>query len=596
MTVRLRLASLRHRMKQRGLAAYLIPSTDPHLSEYVPERWERRKYMSGFSGSAGELIVTQKSAGLWTDGRYFLQAAEELAGSGISLMRSGEPGVPSIEEWLAKNLQRGRAVGCDPRLLSAARAERLEKAVGEVGASLRLIDENLVDLGWPEQPSFPAAPAEFLAQRFAGEGSGSKLRKIRTEMRQRGADMLIVAGLDSLAWLFNIRGNDVPYNPVVIGYAYVTQKDVQLFIPPGKIPTQLRSRLGSDVHVQAYDRFGPTLRKRSNPNVTAWIDPGDANRWLLDNLSGCRIMQERSPIALRKARKNAAEIDGMRACHVRDGVAMVRFFIWLEQALKEGTVTEIAAADQLEKFRSEGDLYRGLSFRTISAYGEHGAIIHYGPTPESDTTLQRKGLYLIDSGAQYLDGTTDITRTILLGGKASVKQKEHFTRVLKGHIGLARAKFPEGVRGMRLDTLARVPMWEAGLDYNHGTGHGVGSYLNVHEGPQSISPGRCTGAELEPGNVQSNEPGFYLPGKYGIRIENLILVVQDKKLSRTGESFLAFETLTLCPIDKKLIDKRLLTKEERTWFDDYHARVYRKLASKLKKDEKVWLKRACARL
>lgn len=596
MSVRKQLASLRHRMKQRNLAAYLVPSADPHLSEYPPERWKRREYLSGFTGSAGDLVVTPKVAGLWTDGRYFLQAERELSGSGIQLFRSGEEGVDSIESFLRKNVRKGKSLGCDPRLLSEERAESLEEALAEVGAQLRLIDENLVDLVWSEQPDFPTEPAELLPRRFSGRTTSMKLRDIRGAMRERGADLLVVTSLDAVAWLFNLRGGDVPYNPVVIAYALVTQKGAALFVPPGKIPTQLRAKLGREVSVHQYDGFGAALRKRSNPNVVAWVDPESATRWVFDNLRSSTILREMSPISLRKARKNPQEIAGTRIAHERDGVAMVRFLHWLHKNVGKGDVTEISAADKLEEFRAQGDNFQGLSFHTISAFGPNGAIIHYRSTEETNAKLGKKGIYLVDSGAQYLDGTTDITRTVLLGRTSTKKQREHFTRVLKGHIALARARFPRGVRGMRLDTLARVPLWEKGLDYSHGTGHGVGSYLNVHEGPQSISPGRCNGAALEPGNVQSNEPGLYLPGEYGIRIENLILVVEDSQKGANGDGFLSFETLTLCPIDRRLIDVKLLTPEERKWLNDYHARVKKTLSPELNREEKAWLKAACAKI
>jgi len=596
MSVVRNLSNLRRRMKQRGLHAYLVPSTDPHMSEYVPERWQRRRWLSGFSGSAGEVVVTDKRAGLWTDGRYFLQAEAELAGSGITLYRQGEDGVPSVEEFLQQQLKGKKRLGCDPRLLSIGRARSLEKALAVNGARLELVDENLVDLIWEDQPDFPSDPIELHPLRHAGKSSAEKLRALRALMRERGADTMVVSTLDAVAWLFNIRGRDVPYNPVVIAYALVGLKSAQLFLPPGKLPTRLRAKLGRGVDVQPYDRFEDALRKARNPNRSVWVDANTANRWIVDQLEGCDLICEETPIARMKARKNAAEIHGMRRCHERDGLAVVRFLSWLDRSVGRVRLTERSAAEKLEEFRALDSTYRGPSFGTISGYGPNGAIIHYGATEETDAKLARRGVYLVDSGGQYADGTTDITRTVLLGGKATRQQKEHFTRVLKGHIELARVKFPAGVRGMRLDTLARRALWEVGLDYNHGTGHGVGSYLNVHEGPQSISPGRCTGAELEPGNIQSNEPGFYLPGQYGIRIENLVLVVQDKSLSRKGHPVYGFETLTLCPIARALIDVKLLTPEERSWLDRYHERVYRTLAPELDSRDKTWLRAACAKL
>jgi len=593
-STRSKLAALRKLMRERKLDAYLVPSTDAHLSEYVPECWERRAWLSGFTGSAGDVLVLRQGAGLWTDGRYYLQAEEQLEGSGIDLFRSGEKGVPSIDEYLEKKMTKGKRVGVDPRVLSWARATTLESAVAKAGAKLVLEDRNLVDAIWEEQPPLPEAPIEVLPATRTGEKTTSKLRRIREEMKSRRADAHVITTLDAVAWSFNIRGQDVAYNPVVIAYGIVTPKDATLYIAPGKVPASVARKLGKTVRVRPYQEMGRALSALAKGRKRVWVDKGGTNRWVVQKLGKCDLVTEPSPIVAMKARKNAVEIDGMRAAHVRDGVAMVRFLRWLSDEVPKGKVTEMSAEEQLEQFRSEGKHHRGPSFRTIAGYRGHGAIIHYAADETTNAKIRPKGTFLVDSGGQYLDGTTDITRTMCLGGKPTAAQRRIFTLVLEGHIALARAKFPAGVRGMRLDTVARVHLWTAGLDYNHGTGHGVGAFLNVHEGPQSISPLRCTGAALEEGNILSNEPGYYEKDKFGIRIENLVLVVRDDQLSSPDKTWLAFETLTLCPIDKSLVDVTLLTTDERAWLNAYHKRVNKTLSPLLTDaGDRRWLARAC---
>jgi Xaa-Pro aminopeptidase len=594
MNVRERIAALRKLMKSHHLAAYLVPSTDPHQSEYVPACWQRRPWISGFTGSAGDVVITRAGGGLWTDGRYFLQAEAELEGSGLRLFKMGEPGVPTIEEFLTGTLRRNEAVGVDPRLLSLGRARSLEAAVAPRGAKLKLLARNLVDAVWKDRPDVSTEPIHVLPPRFAGESVASKLRRVRRHMQEKGVVAHVLTTLDAIAWLCNVRGRDVDYNPVVISYAIVTPKACHLFVRPEKVSARLRKQLGHHIQFHPYEDFADELGKLARRKASVWVDGSTVSRWVVDLLAGCSLETDPSPISLMKAKKNAAEIEGMRACHVRDGVAMVRFLHWLDEEVGKGGLTELSAAEHLAELRAQGEHFQGLSFETISGYARHGAIIHYAASEESNVRLRPRGLYLIDSGAQYLDGTTDITRTVLLGRAATREQKDRFTRVLKGHIALGRVRFPEGVRGMRLDTLARLPLWEAGLDYNHGTGHGVGSYLNVHEGPQSISPVRCIGIALEEGNVQSNEPGYYEDGAYGIRIENLILTVRDPELSRNGKTFLRFETLTQCPIDTRLVDLRLLSPQEREWLNRYHQHVERTLRPHLTTADRRWLKAACA--
>jgi Xaa-Pro aminopeptidase len=587
-----KIAALRRAMKKAGIHAYLVPGTDPHQSEYPPACWERRAWMSGFSGSAGELVVTRTGAALWTDGRYFLQAEEQLEGSGIELCRMGQPGVPTVEAFLCDALRKGQSVGLDPRTVSVARASGIERAVGEKKAALLPLEDNLVDRVWADQPPMPSAPLSALGPKFCGEKIASKLKRIRAAMTASGASSHVVTTLDAIAWLFNIRGRDVDFNPVAIAYAIVTQTTATLYVEPSKVTPAVRRQFGLDVNTADYADFGSALTKLSVARGVVWLDGATTSRWVVDRLGNADTLLRESPIARMKARKNHVELAGMRAAHVRDGVALTRFLAWLDANVGVAPVTERSAATHLRSLRAEGEHFQGLSFPTISGYGPHGAIIHYSVSEETDVPLKPKGLYLVDSGAQYLDGTTDVTRTIALGGKVTRAERDAYTRVLKGHIALARAKFPVGSTGARLDTLARQHLWQAGLDYNHGTGHGVGAYLNVHEGPQSISP-RTGSAPLEPGNIQSNEPGYYRPGAFGIRIENLVEVVPANEGGDTEREFLALETLTLSPIDIRPVDVSMLDETERRWLNAYHRRVNRTLGPLLDRPTRRWLTTAC---
>jgi Xaa-Pro aminopeptidase len=580
-------------MREHGVDAYLIPTADAHLNEYVPTCWQRRNWLSGFTGSAGDLLVLPNQAALWTDGRYFLQAEQELEGSGIELYRSGEPGVPTIEEHLCSVLKKGKKVGIDPRVLSMARAKAMREKLSKAGVILAFVDTNLVDSIWDGAPCMPRAPIEIVPLQRAGESTESKLNELRSAMRKKGADALVITTLDAVAWTFNIRGKDVDYNPVVIAYGLITLEEATLYVDPSKVGKAMAEKL-QGMTICPYEQMGAALESLAKRKACVWVDQDNTNQWVAEQLGPCSLVTDASPIIERKARKNPLEIAGMRRAHLRDGVAMVKFLRWLSEQVPKGNVTELSAERQLEVFRSQGRHYRGPSFRTIAGFGPHGAIVHYAATEQSNAKL-RSGIFLIDSGGQYLDGTTDITRTVQLGSKATAEHRRVFTLVLKGHIALARAKFPTGVRGMRLDTLARLPLWMDGRDYNHGTGHGVGAYLSVHEGPQSISPVRCQGAVLEPGNILSNEPGYYAAGKFGVRIENLVLVVKDPKLSTSEKTWLMFETLTLCPIDRTLLDMSLLTPEEIAWLNEYHRRVESTISPLLDDDrDRRWLEKACA--
>jgi Xaa-Pro aminopeptidase len=590
-----KLKALRRLMARAEVDAYLIPSTDPHQSEYVPACWQRRVYVSGFTGSAGDLLVWKRGAGLWTDGRYFLQAEKELAGSGIELFKLQVAGVPTIPEWLAKNLRKGQALGVDPRLLSRAVAAELEGALASAGAKLKLLDANLVDEIWEHRPAPGAAPMRVVPVERAGAPVADKLAAVRAALAEKRAHAHVLTTLDAIAWLFNIRGEDVEFNPMVIAHAVVTDKRAVLFVDPAKVTAEVRAAFGRAVEIQPYEAIGRELAVLAKARRRVWVDGATANLWMIRKLGRADLLVEASPITRMKARKNAAEIAGARAAHRRDGVAMVRFFRWLEETVPGGGVSELAIAEKLVELRADGDHYQGESFETIAGYRGHGAIIHYSATAETSSELLPEGVLLVDSGAQYLDGTTDITRTVLLGGEPTAEQRDRYTRVLKGHIALARLRFPSGVAGRRIDAFARLALWEAGLDYGHGTGHGVGAFLSVHEGPQYISPTRCTGVPLEEGNLLSNEPGFYKAGEYGIRIENLVLVQRDEALSPTdGEPFLRFETITLCPIDTRLVDRGMLTADETAWLNAYHARVREELTPLLSSEDGAWLARASA--
>jgi Xaa-Pro aminopeptidase len=587
-----RVKAVRKEMAARGLDAWLVPSTDPHLSEYVPDCWQRRGWVSGFDGSAGDVVITAKRAALWTDGRYFLQAEQQLAGTGVELMRMGVEGVPSIEDFLVDQLKVGAVVGCDPQVLSVSRAEGLEAGLKASGRKLKFTTTNLVDRVWADQPPLPRQPLRVQPTKYAGETLARRLKRTRAHMDAVGADAHVLSALDAIMWATNLRGRDVDCNPVAISYLVVERKNATLYVDPAQVTPAVERHLGKHVRLRPYRDAGAGLRELAKRSNKVWVDAGDCTRWVLDRLKGAALHREMSCVTFMKSRKNPVEQEGMRAAHVRDGVAMVKFLRWLDENIGRTRITEISAADRLEAFRAEGKLFQGLSFRTISGYAAHGAIIHYSVDETTDIELKPKGIYLVDSGAQYLDGTTDITRTVLLGKSATREQKERFTRVLMGHIELGRVRFPAGTRGLRLDTLARMHLWEAGLDYRHGTGHGVGAHLNVHEGPMSIGP-RCTGVPLEEGQVLSNEPGYYEDGQYGIRIENLVLVQNDVKHSRNGDKWHCFEDLTLCPIDQRLIEPRLLNGTHRKWLDTYHKRVQKTLSPLLGREDRAWLKEAC---
>ncbi|MBD3223340.1 MAG: M24 family metallopeptidase [Caldithrix sp.] len=592
MLIKERVDALRKLMKKHKIDAYFIPSTDPHQSEYVPALWQRRAWISGFDGSAGDVLITPKTAGLWTDSRYYLQAGEQLSGSGIELFKTGDAETPSILKFLKENLKAGQKVAADARLMSYRQAQEWQNELKNKDIELTFIEENLVDKIWKDQLEMPDDDVMVWDKKYAGESVQDKLARIRNRMSEQGADAHVLTTLDTIAWTFNIRGNDVDFNPVVIAYAIITGDSCSLFLNKKKINRKLKKHLKGEVKLIDYKDFSKHLAKLDKKKNRIWLDDNAVSAWVVNRISkkAQHIFKE-SPVVRFKARKNDTELAGFRACHIRDGVAMVKFLQWLEQSVPEGGVTEVSAANKLSELRSEDNLYRGPSFGTISSYNEHGAIVHYAPSEETDVPLQAEGIYLVDSGGQYWDGTTDITRTVALG-QPTEEQKDRFTRVLKGNIDLAMASFPQGTQGIQLDTLARKPLWDIGLNYGHGTGHGVGAFLNVHEGPQGISYYRGIGVPMEPGMVCSNEPGFYKEREYGMRVENLIFVTPDKKKSGKDFTFYKFENLTVCPIDTTLLDKTMLSKEQLNYLNNYHKWVFDTLSSYLKGDTLDWLKKA----
>jgi Xaa-Pro aminopeptidase len=589
MTARERVAALRSLMRREKLSAYLIPSTDPHASEYVPSCWQRRHWLSGFKGSAGDVVVTAREAGLWTDSRYFLEAEGALEPRVIKLFRKGVPGVPTIEEYLVRRLRRGDAVGFDPQLLSRSWAETLEKALSAKGIRLVFPKQNLVDAIWTDRPPLPTAPIKPHAPRFTGEPARAKVKRLRATLARGEMDAHVIAALDEIAWLFNIRGGDVDYNPFVIAYAIVTRRTAVLYVAPGKVTPGARRALRGVAELKPYTHVGRGLHALGRSRARVLIEPETTNRWILDQLRGARLVYGMSPVTRAKSVKNRSEIRGMRACQVRDGAAFSRFCHWLEGAVKRERLTECALVEKLNAIRAKERLARGPSFEAIVGFRGNGAIVHYKPEPGKDARIRKRGILLIDAGGQYLDGTTDTTRTLSIG-RPTRRERELFTRVLRGHINLCRTRFPKGTKGSELEALARQPLWEGGLHYTHGTGHGVGHYLSVHEGPVAFSP-RGT-VPLEPGNIISLEPGCYIAGRYGFRTENLVLVMRDEDRSTKEQEWLKLEPITLCPIDRRLIERKLMQRDERDWLNRYHREVYRQVGPRLKPEVRHWLRRA----
>ena len=588
-----RLGRLREVMRREHLAAFVFPSTDPHGSEYVPSRWDGRKWISGFDGSAGLAVVTMDAAALWTDSRYFLAAEEQLRNTEFVLMKEKVEGTPTPARWIASQLQGSASteIGIDGMSCSTTMAEALIADLRRAGGITVRTNLDVLEEIWTDRPAVPEGEVCVHNIEYAGETRADKLRRIRAALREVHADGMLMSALDDIAWTLNLRGTDVHCNPVFVSYLLIAQDRATLFINRKKLSPQIVGELKADgVTIDDYANVARGLKKYPEYNIL--IDPDETNYTLYKVATAHNVIRHSSPVPAMKAVKNAAETEGFRRSMIRDGVALVRFLMWLKPAVERGGQTEITVSEHLRELRAADSMYRDLSFDTIAGYQEHGAIVHYEATLASDAMLRPEGLILIDSGAHYADGTTDITRTIALGPVTN-EQRRVYTLVLKGHLQLQNMKFPYGASGTQLDAAARMAMWREGMNFLHGTGHGVGSYLNVHEGPHQIRM-EWRPAPLVPGMTVTDEPGLYLSGRFGVRTENM-LMVKDYMETEFGR-FLEFEPLTLCPIDKTLIISSMLTDEERAWLDDYHRRVYEKLAPHLQPDECRWLEEACSPL
>lgn len=573
------------------MGAYIFPSTDAHNSEYVADHWKGREWISGFDGSAGTVVVTQQGAALWTDSRYFIAAEEQLQGTGIELMRLRVEGTPSVAEWLSRQLSgaEARVVGLDGWVNSAAEVSGLRAELAPLGLEVRTDFDPLGEI-WTSRPPVPQNQVEIQPLQYAGEAAQDKVNRILSVLREQGAEGMLVSALDDIAWTLNLRGSDVHCNPVFVSYLIIEQSGATLFVDEAKVTAGVADYLRQiHVAVRPYGDVAGFLREEYR-GETILLDAQETNSYLaVCAAEGASVRFLPSPIPPMKAIKNEAEIQGFRRAMVRDGVAMVKFLRWLRPAVEVGGQTEMSVDRKLTALRAEQDLFRGVSFDTIAGYEAHGAIVHYEATPETDIPLEPRGLILIDSGAQYQDGTTDITRTVALG-PVTEEQRRVYTLVLKGHIQLEMAKFPDGCNGTQIDALARQPLWRAGLNFLHGTGHGVGSYLSVHEGPHQIRMEHRP-APLREGMTVTDEPGIYMAGRFGVRIENTLLIKSYKE-TEFGK-FLEMESLTLCPIDTAPIDFTLLTAEEKEWLTDYHRMVYDRLSPHLDGEDLEWLKANC---
>lgn len=584
-----RLESLREVMKREHLAAFIFPSTDAHQSEYVADHWMGRAWISGFDGSAGTAVVTMHSAALWTDSRYFLAAEEQLKGTEFQLMKLKIPGTLSIAEWLGKELQDvdSPEVGLDGWVNSYSSTSGLIADLRKTGGITVRTNFDPLEEIWKDRPSIPLKPVEIQPMEFAGEDVSSKIKRIRLALRAQHADGMLVSALDDIAWTLNLRGTDVHCVPVFVSYLLIASDKVSLFVDEAKVSSEIRAYLDSNgVSIYKYNKVEEGLKAYSEYNIL--LDGNETSYYLWKAVRCQEIVQASSPIPAMKAVKNEAEIAGYRSAMLKDGVAMVKFLKWLLPAVEAGGETEISIDKKLTALRAEQKLFRDISFDTIAGYQAHGAIVHYEATPETDIPLKPEGLLLLDSGAQYQDGTTDITRTIALG-PITEEMKHIYTLVLKAHIQLELAKFPDGASGTQLDALGRECMWREGFNFLHGTGHGVGSYLSVHEGPHQIRM-EYMPTPLRAGMTLTDEPGLYLAGKFGVRIENTVLL-SDYMKTEFGK-FLQIEPLTLCPIDTAPIDLTMLMPEELAWLNEYHAKVYAELASYLDEEEKKWLENA----
>lgn len=585
MTVAEKIACLRQIMAEKNVDTYIVLSSDAHQSEYVGGYWKARAYISGFTGSAGTVVITRDQAACWVDGRYFLQGAEQLSGTEIQMMKMGEPGVPTYEEWAIEHTPEKGVIGIDGRTIGCAQVEALQPRLAKKQLTLSC-QEDLIGMIWPDRPSLPMDPIFDLPVEFAGESRSEKIARLRRHMTELEAEYYLLASLEDSAWLLNFRGHDISGTPVAYAYTLVGMEKTVLFIEEAKVPEEMRQLLAQDqIEVCPYGELPEYLQ--SLPKSTVACDAKLINQLLMESIpSDWKIVKENDAVIQMKAVKNEIERENIRKAHVKDGAVMVRMLKWLKETVQKETIDEVEAAQYLDQMRCEQENGLGISFGTIAGYGPNGAIVHYSPQKDTCAKLKPEGFLLLDSGAQYKEGTTDITRTIALGALTD-EMKRAYTLVLKGHLALGHAVFHEGATGTHLDVLARTPLWEHGMDYKHGTGHGVGFVLGVHEGPHSISSGINT-TKLVPGMLVSNEPGYYETDQFGVRIENLVMV-KEKEKTQWGQ-FYEMETVTLCPYEREAIDKSLLTEKEREQVNAYHERVYQTLAPLLDGETKAFLR------
>ncbi|NFG22366.1 aminopeptidase P family protein [Clostridium botulinum] len=582
-----KIEKLREIMKKENIDYYVVPSGDFHQSEYVAEHFKSRAYITGFTGSAGTALIGREKGILWTDGRYFIQAEQQLKDSGIELYKMRIPGWPTLHEWLMENMKSGETVSFDGRLFSANEYKEFKKIKDKKDINI-VMDKDLIEEIWNNKPDLPKEKAFLHDIKYCGKSAKEKIEEVRVEMKKMGAQSYIISSLDDIAWLYNIRGNDVKDTPVVLAYAIVNEEKATLYIDKNKLSNEDQIKLNNEgIKIDEYSNIFEDVKDIKNSVI---LDPNKVSGYIYTLINeNVEVIEELNITTKLKAIKNSIEIENLKRCQIKDGVAMVRFLKWLKENVGKENITEVTVADKLLEFRSKGDLFVEESFGTIAGYKDHAAMMHYSATDESTYELKQEGILLVDSGGQYLDGTTDITRSFILG-KLTDEEKKDFTLVLKSHINLMKAKFLKGTTGSNLDVLARTILWDEGMDYKCGTGHGVGFFLSVHEGPQSIRPVPNT-VVLEPGMILTNEPGVYKEGKHGIRTENVMLVTNDIETVEGGE-FYKFEVMSYCPMDIEGIDESLLTESERKWLNTYHAETYAKLSAYLNDEEKKFLKNA----
>lgn len=586
-----RIEQLRAEMKKRNISVYMIPTADFHESEYVGEYFKAREYMTGFTGSAGTAVITMEEAGLWTDGRYFVQAAQQLSETPVTLYKMGEPGVPTVDAFVEEKLEAGENLGFDGRVVNAAWGKRLEDIAHKKGANL-MVEEDLVDFIWETRPSMACTPIMILDETSSGKSTKEKLADVRTCMEEKGADIHLLSCLYDIAWILNVRGRDINHVPVVLSYLAMSKDQCIWFLQEKAITDEIRAYLNENhIETRPYDGFFDFVKEISD-DTKVLADYSVLNYRVVNSISKqVEVINDTNPTVLMRSIKNETEMKNARIAHIKDGVAVTKFMYWLKKNVGKIPMTEISVSDYLAKLRTQQEGFLDLSFDTISAYGEHGALCHYKATPESDKEIKPEGFLLVDSGGHYMEGTTDITRTFAVGPLTD-KMKDHFTRVCRATLNLANVRFLYGCNGNNLDYVARAPFWEAGLDFNHGTGHGVGHILNVHEGPQGfgwrIVPGRKQSHNFEEGMITTDEPGIYLEGEFGIRTENELLCLKGEK-NQYGQ-FMYFENLTFAPIDLDAIVPEQMTNTERKYLNDYHARVYEVISPYLNEEEKIWLK------